>query len=127
MISVSEVVSSMEFSDKFNIIRKEGEFIKEGIYTVSQIKKLERFGSIQPASQNDLVSFLQEGERQDNFIKCYCNQDILLSDGDMIESDHIEQDGIYYRVIFAKNYSRFGYWFAIAQGTSNPYDDLEQA
>jgi hypothetical protein len=114
LVNVAEVVLDPLFAISFQIERFAGSFTVEGAYTRGTPTLLARVGAIQPASNNDLLEFLPEGERDGKFIKCYCGQEILIGNGGAIESDQIIWHGIHYRVVFAKHYEDYGYWFVIA-------------
>jgi hypothetical protein len=73
-------------------------------------------GNVQPATQNDILNFLPEGERQSNAIRIYAAGMLVMGNGDDKQSDVIIWNGDYYRVAFSKPWDAFGYWFAIAVG-----------
>jgi hypothetical protein len=114
LVNVSDVILDPLFSIAFELERFSGAFTVEGAYARGTPTVLTRVGSIQPANNNDLLQFLPEGERDGKFIKCYCAEEIRIGDGGDIESDQIIWRGIHYRVVFAKHYENYGYWFVIA-------------
>ena len=114
MISVSHVLTNPNFTTDFTIERKTGTW-SNGIYTLGEPTVINRNGAIQPSS-NDELQFLPEGERQNNAISIWCNQEIRMGDGVGINSDVIVYNGGRYKVQFMQDWSANGYWFAIATG-----------
>lgn len=114
LVNVAEVVDDPAFSQSFTIERFTGSFHNEGAYNRGSPVTLPRFGSIQPANQDNL-SVLPEGERDGKFIKVYCTTEIRKGDGETIESDQVIWDGKKHRVAFSRLYKDYGYWFVLAQ------------
>jgi len=124
LVNVSEVVLDPLFAIAFQIVRFSGGFVAEGEYHRGNGIFLNRVGCIQPASQNDIIEFLPEGERDGKFIKVYCSQEIMISDGQGQESDEIIHHNFRYRVTFTKRFQDYGYWFAICEDTGLEFDYL---
>lgn len=115
MIDVSEVINDPDFARDFTVERFSGSFANEGEYTATSTT-LQRYGIIQPATAEDAINFLPEGERQKNLIRVWCTEEIRMGDGDGNNSDVVVDGGLKYRVAFAKRWQQNGYWFAIAVG-----------
>lgn len=113
LINVADVINDQQFSQTFSIKRYSGAFTNEGQYDRGSVVTLTRYGSIQPANQDDL-NLLPEGQRDGKYIKVYALQEIRKGDG-TVESDQILWDGREYRVLFTKLYKEYGYWFVIAE------------
>lgn len=113
LINVADVVNDPFCAQSFQIRRYSGSFSNEGEYSRGTPVIINRWGSIQPANQDDLA-ILPEGERDGKFIKCYCTSDIRKGDGSL-DSDEILWDSKNYRVKTVKLYKDYGYWFAIAE------------
>ena len=116
MIDVSELVTDPDFAQPFQVERFVGSFMDEGEYVRGEPKLLDLFGVVQPATKEDAVAFLPEGERQQNMIRVWCNQELRMSDGQGKECDNIIWQGQWHRVAFSELWSTQGYWFAIAVG-----------
>lgn len=119
MISVSELLSDPDFCEAFQVIRSSGSFLNEGEYTQLPNQTIDMKGAIQPAKQQDIVQFTQEGERLGNLIVVYCNQEIRQSDAKSQESDIVVWHGGQYRVVQARQWRDFGYWQVFAEGIQN--------
>lgn len=115
MINIAEVVNDPDFTQPFQINRFSGSFENEGEW-VKTSQTLQRVGVIQPTKSSDALNFLPEGERQANAITIYCAEDILMGDGQDIQSDVVIWNGAQYRVAYSKPWQANGYWFAIATG-----------
>jgi hypothetical protein len=113
LVNVSDVVNDPQFSQTFSVKRFTGNFANEGEYDRGSVVTLTRYGSIQPANQDDL-NLLPEGQRDGKYIKVYTVQEIRKGDG-TVESDQILWDGREYRVTFTKLYKDYGYYFVIAE------------
>lgn len=113
LVNVADVINDPLFSQQFNIERFTGAFANEGEYDRGTAITLPRYGSIQPAREDDL-NLLPEGQRDGKFIKCYVLQEIRMGNG-TVESDNILWDNRKYRVVHSKLYKDYGYWFVIAE------------
>lgn len=117
MINLSQVVNNPRLAQSFSIERVAGgAFAGEGKWTEGTPSTLPRFGVITPSKANDLITYLPEGERQNNVITIYCSEDILMADGQGQESDYVLWEGGRYRVAFSKPWQVQGYYFALAVG-----------
>lgn len=115
MIEMSELISDPDFAGSISIIRETVALI-EGAATTQQ----QRFDGIsaivQPATQADILTFAEEGERQGNWISVWCEQELRQGDGQDLYSDVIVYDGQYYRIAKAKRRDRNGFYRAWAKG-----------
>lgn len=115
MMDLSEVIEDPEFTTSFQVQRfGAGAYANEGVFTVPIPDRLLMSGIVQPASGNDLLRFLPEGERASASIRVYCTRELIMGDGVKTLSDIIIWNGGQYRVAFRKQWSQFGYWFVIA-------------
>lgn len=119
MINVSRVLSSPSFAQTFGLIRPTGAFANEGQYTQTSPEPVSMVGVIQPASQQDMVQFGSEGERQGSMIVVYCAQEIRVSDGVGVESDIIVWHGTQYRACKPFPWHANGYWKVLAEAIGN--------
>lgn len=115
MIDVSELMTDPDFARAFQVRRMTGSYANEGEWSETATT-LNKTGVIQPATSEDAINFLPEGERQKNLIRIWCAEEIRMGDGDGKCSDEVIVDGQYYRVAFSKPWGANGYWFAIAVG-----------
>lgn len=118
MIDVSELMRDPDFAQDFAVKRQVGAWAGEGAFTTTETD-IPRVGIIQPAKVEDIVQFLPEGERNGNFIAIYCDQDLLMGNGNDQQSDVIVWKGNYFRIAKAKQWEDHGYWYALAKGFVN--------
>lgn len=118
MIDVSELIDDPDFATTFTVKRRSGTFANEGKYTTTETT-LTKAGVVQPASADDQVKYLPEGERRQHAIRVWCRDEIQMADGKGKESDVVVWNGNQYRVGFSQPWSVHGYWFAIAVGYAN--------
>jgi hypothetical protein len=116
MINVSDIVSDPFAAQSFTMYRVTSVPVIEGEFN-TVVSTISRVGSIQPASQNDIATWVPEGDRSNEYIKVYSNQSLRMADGSINQSDVISWNGGRYRVIAMKHYEDFGYWFAVAEKT----------
>lgn len=115
MIDVSELVTDPDFAQSFQIERFTGTW-DEGRFIQNEPTVLDAFGVVQPASSEDAVAYLPEGERQNNMIRVWSPHEIRMADGKDQLSDNILWQGEWHRVAYSKPWQTQGYWFAIAVG-----------
>jgi hypothetical protein len=117
MIDISEVVADSDFVEPITVYRVTGALSNEGEITKSEVA-IARIAVVQPASKDDMVSYVPEGERTDEAIRIWCTQDLRMSDGNSIHSDIIEWSGKRYRVAYSAPWQQHGYYFVIAVATA---------
>lgn len=119
MIEISELFSDPDFAQPFQIERLGAGSFSEGEYTPGSKTTLNVVGVIQPAKDGEILLVAQEGERQNNWIAIWLNQEIRDGDGDTRMSDYVIWQGDRYRVAKSKPWQTQGYWRAWAQGLPN--------
>lgn len=118
MIDISELIDDHDFAQTFTVTRATGSFANEGRFSTTTTD-ITKTGIIQPASYEDQVKYLPEGQRQANAIRIWCRDEIVQADGKGALSDVITWGGGKHRVAFSKHWNQHGYWFAIAVGYAN--------
>lgn len=116
MIDVSELVVDPDFAQSFQVKRHGAPTLSNEGEAVATFTVLDLYGVVQPASQNDVIKYLPEGQRQGNFISIWCKDEVRMGNGQAQLPDIVMNHGGVYRVAFSKNWVDNGYWFAIAQG-----------
>lgn len=128
MIDLSELMTDPDFGPvAFNVTRYSAAALDvsggptDGQWILGSPTEIAMQGVVEPASQNDLVKWLPEGERQGNFIRIWCATELIMGDGKTVQSDIITltEEVVGYdafKIAFAKRWQAFGYWFVIAQG-----------
>ena len=97
MIDVSELIDDPDFATTFQVRRRTGSFANEGAYSTTETT-LTKTGVIQPASQDDRVAYLPEGERTLDAIRIWCRDEIQMADGKGKQSDVVVWNGQHHRV-----------------------------
>lgn len=115
MLNVSELMSDPDMAQAFQVERNGGAF-DEGEWMPAAPTVLDMVGIIQPAKREDVLEILPEGARAKNIIVVFCDQELLIDDGDTRRSDVILWRGNPYRVIASKDWSDHGFWQAWAEG-----------
>jgi hypothetical protein len=115
MIEISDLLADPDFAQPFDIIRETVTLV-QGRAQTSSTTIPGVMGVIQPASVDDLVLFVPEGERANEWISIWCPQEIRAADGVSKFSDVIVWRGKRYRVAKAKPWETQGYYRAWAQG-----------
>lgn len=120
MINVGKILFNQRFVQPFVLTRKTGAFVAsaEGKYATTSAT-VNLTGIIQPASQEDKVQFLTEGQRALASIKLFCKSQLLMDNGLGQQSDELDWQGVRYRIAFAKSWQLHGYYMAIAVGYKN--------
>lgn len=118
MIDVSELIDDPDFASEFTVFRDSGSFV-EGEWVKNAPSQLPMIGVVQPATSEDMLRFLPEGERQKNVIRIWCRQKIQMANGKDEQSDVVVWNCDYHRVAYSKPWGKNGYWFAIAVGFVN--------
>lgn len=119
MLNVGSITAKPFCAKPFSIIRITSAPENEGEFTQHTNVTLNRTGSIQPASQNDIATWAPEGDRSAEYIKVYCNQSLRMGDGSTNHSDIILHNSKKFRIIAMKHYEDYGYWFAVAERISD--------
>lgn len=120
MIDISDIVGDPDFTQTITVQRVTGAYVPGGEGEITKTEAtLTRRAVVQPATADDVVQYLPEGERTDQAIRIWCTQDIRMSDGALIYSDVVVWQGQRYRVEFSKPWQQHGYWFAIAVATTS--------
>lgn len=114
MIEISDLLSDPDFAQEFTIRRESGSFV-EGEW-IKATTTLDGFGVIQPISEADMLAFVPEGERQNNWISIWCMDEIRQGNARELMSDIIVWRGETYRVAKAKHWETQGYFRAYAKG-----------
>lgn len=116
MISVAELIRDPDLAQSFQVERVGGAFANEGEWTPSAPTILNMVGVIQPATRDDIVSFLPEGIRHSETIIVYCDTKIQMDDANAQRSDVIIWRGHPYRVVVSRPWVDYGYWKVGAEG-----------
>lgn len=117
MIDVSELMQDPDFASMVQILRPGMPTVaNEGVYTPGEDEVINRVMIVQPASAEDRVNYLPEGERQLDAVKIYSDQLLNMADGDQVQSDKIIWLGNNFRIAFAKPWQQHGFYFAIGVG-----------
>lgn len=115
MIDVSELMTDPDFAQPYSLRRTAaGTYANEGEWQRGPLTTLPRVGVIQPASQDDQIKFVPEGERGENAIRVWDAEEIYISDGAGQQSDIILFNGNTYRAAARRPWGGNGYFFVIA-------------
>ena len=118
LINVARAIRHPRLRQTFSVERNTGVFIGEGNYVVTPTT-ISRTGVIHPASEKEKLNFLPEGLRQSSAISIYCVEDLRISDGVGLESDVVIWQGAKYRIMFAKQWQQYGFWFGVGVAYTN--------
>lgn len=114
MIEISDLLSDPDFAQAFTIRRETGSFV-EGEWIKATVE-IAGFGVVQPVSEADVLAFVPEGERQNNWIKIYSPTEIRQGNARDLMSDIVVWRGETFRVAKAKHWEAQGYWQVFAKG-----------
>lgn len=111
LVSVARAIRHPRLRQSFSIERNAISYI-EGRATLTP-SVLARTGVLQPATKEEMLAFLPEGERTKAAVAIYCIEEVRMANGVDTESDVVTWLGTKYRVMFAKQWQQHGYWFAV--------------
>jgi hypothetical protein len=117
MLNVQQVLFDPAFHQVINCKHETGSFQNEGKYVRGNLTDFTVNGNLQPASQQDVLQFFPNGEINNRYVKVHSVEPVVMGEGDGVESDYVQFDGGWYRVIASKLYQQYGYWFSIAELT----------
>jgi len=117
VLDISRIVVDPRFSQTFIVSRKTGTWNADGDF-IEVPNNITMIGTISIASAKQ-IEFIPEGDRVGGEIAIHTIDKLLASrnndDGTAATADEIFWHDEYYKIYQVKEYSDFGYYFAIAQ------------